>query len=136
MELEEGRNGQEHAVEAFLAAAKHMMDCGKAEQAERIYKQAMRLAEAEAGDNSALVGVVLVDYMRYLESQGRKPEAEALWERIRGVMVECLKSRPEIMSGQESTPKVAWDARLSDGEGNEGEDEEKGAINSSPEMLL
>jgi nucleotide-binding universal stress UspA family protein len=93
----DGNNCQEHAVEAFLAASRRMIEDGKPEQAERILRQALTLAEKEAGKVSALCGLVLVDLMRLLEAEGRSEEAEPLWERIREVMVEYIELHPDLL---------------------------------------
>lgn len=89
---------QEYAVEAFLAASRRMIEDGKPEQAERILRQALILAEKEAGKVSALCGLVLVDLMRLLEAEGRPEEAEPLWERIREVMVEYIELHPDLLA--------------------------------------
>ena len=91
-------NSQEHAIEAFLAASRRMIEDGKPEQAERILRQALILAEKEAGKVSALSGLVLVDLMRFLEAEGRSDEAERLWDRIREVMVEYVELHPDSLA--------------------------------------
>jgi len=96
MKLEHEWNGMGHPIDAFLAAVRRMWNVAP-EQAERIYRQAEKLAEQEAGKSSPLAGVVLVDLMRFYEHQGRDEEAEQAWEQIRRVVVEFIERRPEIL---------------------------------------
>ncbi len=102
MKLQDGEECQKFATEACLAAAGQMAAEGKLEQAERIYKQALRTAEDKEGEKSELVGLVLIDLVHFYEKQGRHEDAKPLWKRIRLVMLEYL---PEILARQ-SSPKV------------------------------
>jgi tetratricopeptide (TPR) repeat protein len=87
----------EGALEVFCAAARRLMKQDRACEAERIYKQALRLAEREAGKTSPLTGLVLLELMRFYEEQGRDEEAEAVWERIRQLVIGYLERDPGIL---------------------------------------
>lgn len=80
-------NMQERVVEARLALAQSFVADGKAEEAERLYKQTLGHAEATAGKDSPLAGSVLLDLIDLYEAQGRHDEAKALWGRVRKILL-------------------------------------------------
>ena len=80
-------NMQERVVEARLALAQTFVSDGKAQEAERLYKQTLGHAEAICGKDSPLVGSVLLDLIDLYEVQGRHDEAKALWERVRKILI-------------------------------------------------
>lgn len=134
MKLEHEWNGMGHPIDAFLAAARRMWNVAP-EQAERIYRQAEKLAEQEAGKSSPLAGVVLVDLMRFYEHQGRDEEAEQAWEQIRRVVVEFIERRPEILESVKrgEYPKSGLDCRIIRRWGGEAE---KSLKNSNPKTFV
>jgi tetratricopeptide (TPR) repeat protein len=83
----DGKTMQERVVEARLALAQDFVADGKAEDAERVYNQALGHAEASAGENSPLAGSVLLDLIDLYEAQGRHDEAKALWARVRKILL-------------------------------------------------
>lgn len=80
-------NMQERVVEARVALAQSFAADGKAQDAERLYKQTLGHAEAMAGENSPLVGSVLLDLIDLYEAQGRHDEAKVLWGRVRKILL-------------------------------------------------
>lgn len=80
-------NMQERVVEARLALAQSFVADGKAEEAERLYKQTLGHAEVMAGKDSPLAGNVLLDLIDLYEAQGRHDEAKLLWGRVRKILL-------------------------------------------------
>lgn len=78
---------QERVVKARLDAAQGLIDSGKPEEAERLYKQVLEQAEAVGGKDSPLAGLVLVDLYDLYFKQGRHDEGKPLWSRIREIAV-------------------------------------------------
>jgi tetratricopeptide (TPR) repeat protein len=91
-------NIQERVVEARLALAQAFVADGKAEDAERLYKQTLGHAEASAGENSPLAGSVLLDLIDLYEAQGRHDEAKVLWVRVRKIL---LINLPQLLKRSE-----------------------------------
>lgn len=54
-------------------------------RAEKLYKDALQSACRACGNDSAAVGVVLVDYADFLEQEGRDDEAQELYKRIQRI---------------------------------------------------
>ena len=91
-------NMQERVVEARLAIAQTFIADGKAEEGERLYKQALTHAEAMAGKDSPLAGSVLLDLIDLYEAQGRHDEAKSLWGRVRKILLIHL---PQLLKQRE-----------------------------------
>lgn len=92
-----GTESPGQVIHAFLAAASRMWTVAP-DEAERIYRQAVRLAETEAGTRSALKGLVLLDLMMFYEHQERGEEAGEQWKQIREVVVDYIEKSPELLS--------------------------------------
>lgn len=73
-------------VEARLSIGQSLIAEGKASDAERVYLQALRHAEAAAGKDSPLAGMVLLDLIDLYDAQDRRDETKPLWERIRKIL--------------------------------------------------
>lgn len=54
-----------------------MVEDGKPEQAERIYKQVLRQAEMVTGETSALSGMVLIELFDFYEKRKRRTDPKA-----------------------------------------------------------
>lgn len=85
---QEERLLQSRIVEMRLHFAKEALAVGNEPEAERLLKQSLREAEAAAGENSALVGLALLELADLYDRQGRNLQASLLWDRIRNIMVE------------------------------------------------
>lgn len=86
---------QELVIETRLAAAARLLADGKVDDAERLYKQALAQAEAVAGEDAALAGLVVCDLMDLYEKQGRHKEVAPLMGRIREIL---LKYREVLLA--------------------------------------
>lgn len=78
---------QELVLKARLAAAQELIDSGKLEEAERMYKQALEQAEVVDGKDSPLAALVLIDLYDLYEKQGRHDEGKPLWSQIRQIAI-------------------------------------------------
>lgn len=87
---------QERVVETRLAAAAKLLAEGKLSDAERLYKQTLAQAEAVAGEDSAVAGLVVCDLMDFYEKQGRHAEAKPLWQQIRKILIAHLKELAQV----------------------------------------
>lgn len=63
------------------------MTAKKEKEAERIFLQAMRLAEQNEGPNSPLVGTVMLELLDLYDNQHREEESDRVWKRIRRILV-------------------------------------------------
>jgi hypothetical protein len=77
---------QAQIVEARLSIGQTLIAEGKAKDAERVYLQALQQAEAAAGKDSPLAGMVLLDLIDLYDAQDRRDETKPLWERIRKIL--------------------------------------------------
>lgn len=86
MEGNPGDSLQERVIEVRLAIAHTLIANGRGQEAERIYKQALKHAEASTGPDSPITGMVLLDLFDLYEAQDRHGDAKPLWERIVGIV--------------------------------------------------
>lgn len=77
---------QAQIVEARLCIGQTLIANGRAQDAERVYLQALNQAESASGKDSPLAGMVLLDLIDLYDAQERHEEAKALWERIRKIL--------------------------------------------------
>lgn len=77
---------QAQIVEARLCIGQSLIANGKAQDAERVYLQALSQAETAAGKDSPLAGMVLLDLIDLYDAQERHEETKPLWERIRKIL--------------------------------------------------
>lgn len=80
-------NGTEKLIAARLVVADALFRAGNIKEAERIYGDALMLAEEDSGENSALAGVVLLELFAFYDRQKRDDEAKAAWERVRQIII-------------------------------------------------
>ncbi|MFX6819273.1 tetratricopeptide repeat protein, partial [Acinetobacter baumannii] len=76
-------DGEEYGIHACLLVANWLQSRGRIADAERVYKLALRQADALEGEESPLTGLVLLDLHDFYEKQGRHDEAAPAWERVR-----------------------------------------------------
>ena len=74
-------------VETLLEHARQRRTKGRYAEAERISKKALDRAEAVTGKSSLLTGLVLMELLDLYDKQGREEESEALWHRIRDILL-------------------------------------------------
>lgn len=87
-------DGKEYGIHACLLVANWLQNRGRIADAERVYKLALRQADALEGEESPLTGLVLLDLHDFYEKQGRHDEAAPAWERVRRILVSGVgKSR-------------------------------------------
>lgn len=86
IEIQEEAMTTEEIVEGYLVLGKIVVDQGNFEQAEHVYKSALSIAEREAGEDNAIVGLVLIELWDLYENSGREKEAQQIWERICGMI--------------------------------------------------
>ena len=79
--------GEEYGIHACLLVANWLQSRGRIADAERVYKLALRQADALEGEESPLTGLVLLDLHDFYEKQGRHDEAAPVWERVRRILV-------------------------------------------------
>ena len=80
-------DGEEYSIQACLLVANWLQSRGRIADAERVYKLALRQADALEGEESPLTGLVLLDLHDFYEKQGRHDEAAPAWERVRRILV-------------------------------------------------
>lgn len=71
----------------LLDTAKRITERGDSDQAERVYRKAVDVARMEAGANSGLVGLALLDLLTFYEDQGKDVEAGAIWDQVRDLLM-------------------------------------------------
>jgi hypothetical protein len=71
----------------LLDTAKRITERGDSDQAERVYRKAVDVARMEAGANSGLVGLALLDLRTFYEDQGKDVEAGAVWDQVRDLLM-------------------------------------------------
>ncbi len=89
---------QMHIIEARKSYAAEAMADGRAEEAERWYKQALTQAETMSAEDSPLVGSVLLELFDLYEKQGRHDEAKPVWARIRAILIKCREQNLDAES--------------------------------------
>ena len=77
----------EQAVKGYLKLANLVENQGNFEQAERVYKSALAIAEKESGAESILAGYVLNELSDLYEKQGDLEQARALRERLSNLLM-------------------------------------------------
>lgn len=86
------RESQEMALATFLNVARELMRRGQEKEAEDLFKRAMTHAEVVAGENSPLVGLVLMDMMDFYDHFKRQDEGKQLWTRLRHMLLAYLRT--------------------------------------------
>lgn len=71
----------------LLDTAKRIAERGDFDQAERVYRKTVDVARMEAGANSGLVGLALLDLLTFYEDQGKEEEARAIWDQVRDLLM-------------------------------------------------
>lgn len=71
----------------LLDTAKRIAERGNSDQAERVYRKTVDVARMEAGANSGLVGLALLDLLTFYEDQGKEEEARAIWNQVRDLLM-------------------------------------------------
>jgi tetratricopeptide (TPR) repeat protein len=84
---------KELIAKARLGSAQELMHCGKLEEAERLYKQTLRQAEADTDESNMLVALVLLEMFDFYENQGRNDEAKPIWSRMRKIVLMNLPEK-------------------------------------------
>ena len=84
-------NGQVHIWDCI--GLQELMHCGKLEEAERLYKQTLRQAEADTDESNMLVALVLLEMFDFYENQGRNDEAKPIWSRMRKIVLMNLPEK-------------------------------------------
>lgn len=77
----------EQAVKGYLKLGNLVENQGNFEQAERVYKSALAIAETESGAESILVGYALYELSDLYEKQGDLEQARALRERLSSLLM-------------------------------------------------
>lgn len=75
-------------VERAKESAQQQLD----EEATQLFERSISLAESIAGEDSPLLGQVLVEYFEFLSSRGKDEEANVLWERVRQIITKAMKT--------------------------------------------
>ncbi|MEZ4536954.1 MAG: hypothetical protein R3D26_18455 [Cyanobacteriota/Melainabacteria group bacterium] len=78
----------------LLNTAREISARGDIEQAERVYRKTLDIASMEAGANSGLVGIALIEFFSFYEDQGKEEEAGAIWNLVRDLL---MYHYPELM---------------------------------------
>lgn len=93
----DNRNLQELVVKAHLVIARSLLDSGKPEEAEEVYKQTLDQADAISGEGNLLAGLVLLELFELYENQGRHDEAAPVWSRIRQIVLMNMQWRDQAI---------------------------------------
>lgn len=72
----------EQKVQSYIKLGKLVADMGNFEQAERVYKSALSIAEAEKDEENAIAGYALIELWDLYDKNGKEEEARAVWERL------------------------------------------------------
>jgi len=81
--MEESRR----SLESYLELAKVLTVAGNSAEAERLYKNLLRVIQAIEGADGPVTGSILIELADLYEKQGREREAEQLWDQIRAILV-------------------------------------------------
>ena len=74
-------------VERAKESAQQQLD----EEATQLFERSIGLAESLAGEDSPLLGQVLVEYFEFLSSRGDEAGASEVWERVRQIITKAMK---------------------------------------------
>ncbi len=80
----------EATIRALLSAARKAQKTGKSQEAEFSYQQAVEIAERMFGDNTAAVGLVLLDLIEFYQVQSYRHPAKLkhLHNRMRDILAQ------------------------------------------------
>lgn len=77
----------EQAVKGYLKLGNLVENQGNFEQAERVYKSALAIAEKESGAESILVGYALFELSDLYEKQGDLEQARVIRKRLSSLLL-------------------------------------------------
>lgn len=83
---------RQQLILSFVEGAKQAAAEKQDAEALELFEKALILAESMAGQNSPLVGQVLVELYEFLESRNESEKANLVWERVRHIISTAVKN--------------------------------------------